>query len=92
VANASGQFAFTGIESGTYVVELVSERGKVLTLGHTFTVAPGETIATFVRLGTRVPWFNGFFSNAAAAASSTAASTGVTAIAPGAVRPASARR
>lgn len=92
VANASGQFAFTGIESGTYVVELVSERGKVLTLGHTFTVAPGETVATFVRLGTRVPWFNGFFSNAAAAASSTAASTGVTAIAPEAVRPASARR
>jgi hypothetical protein len=92
VANEAGQFAFTGIESGTYAIELVSDTGKVLTLGHTFTVAPGETVATFVRLGTRVPWFNGFFGNAAAAASSTAASTGVTAIAPTEVRPASGRQ
>lgn len=92
VANENGQFAFAGVESGTYVIELVSETGKVLTLGHTFTVAPGETVATFVRLGTRVPWYQGFFSNAAAAASSTAASTGVTAIAPEAVRAVSPQR
>jgi hypothetical protein len=92
VANDAGQFAFSDIESGSYVIELVSEQGKVLALGHTFTVAPGETIATFVRLGAKVPWFNGFFSNAAAAASSTAASTGITAIAPEQVRPASGRR
>ena len=89
VANDAGQFAFTGIESGTYAIELVSDSGKVLTLGHTFTVAPGETVATFVRLGTRVPWFNGFFANAAAAATSTAASTGITAIAPEEIRPVS---
>jgi hypothetical protein len=99
VANDAGQFAFTGIESGTYAIELVADSGKILTLGHTFTVAPGETVATFVRLGTKVPWFNGmfgnsnsFFSNAAAAASSTAASTGVTAVAPEEVRPASGRQ
>jgi hypothetical protein len=89
VANELGQFAFTGIESGTYAIELVSDTAKVLTIGHTFTVAPGETIATFVRLGTKIPWFNGFFGNAAAAASATAASTGVTAIAPDEIRPVS---
>lgn len=92
VANEVGRFSYMSVESGTYVVELVSERGKLLALGHRFTIAPGETVVTFVRLSTRVPWFNGFFSNAAAAASSIAALAGVTAIAPGAVRPVSARK
>jgi hypothetical protein len=94
VANELGQFAFTSIESGTYVIELVSETGTVIALGHTFAIAPGETVATFVRLGSRAPWFNaifggggdGFFSNAASIVSSSAASTGVTAIAPEEVR------
>jgi hypothetical protein len=92
VANERGQFAFSGIEGGTYVIELVSEQGKVLALGHTFSVAPGETVATFVRLGAKVSWFSGFFSNAAAAAASTAAATGITAIAPEQVRAVSPQR
>ena len=33
----------------------------------------GETVATFVRLGTKLPWIAGFFSNAAAAAITAAA-------------------
>lgn len=82
VADDLGQFAFQTIEPGSYVVELVTEDGSVLTVGHTFSVAAGETVATFVRLGTKVPWFNGFFGNAAAAVASTAAAAGVTAIAP----------
>ena len=97
VANDAGRFAFTAIEGGTYAIELVSDVGKVLTLGHTFTIAPGETVATFVRLGTKLPWFNavfggqsGFAGNAAAAAASTAASMGVTAVAPTEIRTASA--
>lgn len=53
-----------------------------MTVGHAFVIAPGETVATFVRLGTKVPWFHGFFSNAASAVASTAASQGITAIAP----------
>jgi hypothetical protein len=92
VANDLGQFVFTEVESGTYTIELVTSSGKVLTIGHRFTVAPGETVATFVRLGTKVPWFNGFFGNAASAVSSSAASTGITAVAPEGVRPVSARR
>jgi hypothetical protein len=82
VADDLGQFTFTGMEPGTYVIELVSESGKLLSVGHPFTVSPGETVATFIRPGTKVPWFDGFFRNAAAAVAAAAAATGVTAIAP----------
>ena len=85
-ANEMGQFAFNDVESGSYLVELVGENGKILAIGHAFTVAPGETVATFVRMRTRVPWFNGFFGNAASAVSATAASIGITAVAPEAIR------
>lgn len=91
VANDGGQFTFENVERGTYVVELVTDNGRILTVGHPFTIAPGETVATFVRLGTKIPWFEAFFSNAAAATTSAAASEGITAIAPVA-RPASAGR
>jgi hypothetical protein len=82
VANQAGQFMFTRIEGGTYVVELLGENGRIVTVGHAFVIAPGETVATFVRLGTKAPWFTGFFGNAASAVASTAASQGITAIAP----------
>jgi hypothetical protein len=82
IASDLGQFSFDGMESGSYVIELVSDSGKVLAIGHTFSLAPGETVATFVRLGTKLPWFHGFFGNAAASVASVAASTGVTAVAP----------
>ncbi|MEN3339497.1 MAG: Carboxypeptidase regulatory-like domain [Acidobacteriota bacterium] len=82
VADEAGRFTFTDVESGSYVIELVTERGRILAIGNTFAVAPGETVGTFVRVGTKVPWFSGFFGNAAAAIASTAASAGVTAIAP----------
>jgi hypothetical protein len=82
VTDLAGQFTFSRVEGGIYAVELVGDTGKILTVGHAFVIAPGETVATFVRLGTKVPWFNGFFSNAASAVASTAASQGITAIAP----------
>jgi hypothetical protein len=82
VADDAGRFSFTSIESGTYVVELVGANGKILTVGHAFAVGSGETVATFVRLAAQTPWYAGFFSNAAAAAASTAASYGITAMAP----------
>ncbi len=82
IANDLGQFTFDNIEGGSYVIELVSETGKILTVGHTFVVSPGETVATFVRLGARVPWFDGFFANAASAVAASAAALGVTALAP----------
>jgi hypothetical protein len=81
-ADESGRFAFTNLDAGSYVVELVADSGKILAIGHTFTIAPGETVATFVRLGTKTPWFADFFANAAGAVISTAASQGITALAP----------
>ncbi|MGH9409291.1 MAG: carboxypeptidase-like regulatory domain-containing protein [Vicinamibacterales bacterium] len=89
IANTEGRFTFESLERGTYLVELVADNGKILTVGHPFTVEPGETVATFVRLGTKVPWMRSFFANTAAAAAASAASEGITAIAPVA-RPASA--
>lgn len=88
-AYATGHFAFPPVAPGTYLVELVNEDAKILCVGNVFGIGPGETVATFVRLGTKVPWFAGFFNNAAAALAVTAASYGITALAP-AGRPASA--
>ena len=82
VADAGGRFSFTGIPEGTYLVEMVNERRRVLAVGHVFTVAPGETAATFVRLGANVPWFNGFFGTAALVVVASAATAGVVALAP----------
>jgi hypothetical protein len=82
LANDAGQFVFADIETGSYIVELISNGGKLLAVGHTITIGPGETVATFVRLGAKVPWFTGFFANAASAVATAAASTGVTAMAP----------
>lgn len=92
LANEVGQFEFQAIETGSYVIELVSERGKVLAVGHTFSLESGETVATFVRLGTQVPWISGFFGNAALAVSAAAAAAGLTALAPEQVRPVSGRQ
>ena len=88
VADNAGRFSFTNIETGSYVVELVGTNGKTLTVGHPFVIAAGETVATFVRLAAQTPWYAqapwyaAFFSNAAAGASSAAASYGITAMAP----------
>ena len=92
VASDTGNFAFTGIADGTYLVEMISDSGKVLAVSHTFTVAPGETVATFVRLAAKVPWFKGLFENAARTVSVGAAAAGVTAIAPSRATPISASR
>ena len=80
VANETGQFTFENVETGSFVIELVNEQGKVLALGQVFSLGPGETVATFVRLGARAPWVSGFFSNAAATAVTAASGLGVTAL------------
>jgi hypothetical protein len=79
-ANENGQFTFDSLEGGSYVIELVGDDDKVIALGQSFRVEPGETVATFVRLGARQPRLAGLFSNAAAAVISAASSAGVTAI------------
>lgn len=81
-ANESGQFTFENVDPGNYAVELVTDSGHIQTVGHVFTIAPGETVATFVRLGPKIPWAGAFFSNSASNVASTAATEGITAIKP----------
>jgi hypothetical protein len=81
-ASEAGQFTFDNVEGGNYVVELVTETGRIQTVGNVFTIAPGETVATFVRLGPKVPWATAFFNNTASSVASSAATEGVSAVAP----------
>jgi hypothetical protein len=81
-ANDAGEFTFENVPGGSYVVELLNDSGKVETVGHVFTIAPGETVATFVRLNVKVPWITAFFKNTAGVVAATAGSAGITALAP----------
>ena len=79
-ADQNGQFRFAGVSAGSYLVELVDDRGNVRAVGQTFTLGPGDTIATLVRVGGEPRWYHGFFTNAALTAVSSAATLGVTAV------------
>ena len=76
----SGQFVFAGVTKSAYLVELVSNDGKVLAVGPSFRIEPGETISTVVRLQSRRSWYDGLFSNSAAAVIAAASSVGLTAV------------
>lgn len=80
VADEAGEFAFEGLEGGTYVVELVDASGEVLEVGQVFSIAPGETAATFLKLAEERSWMTGFFDNTAASVLSAAAGAGVTGV------------
>jgi hypothetical protein len=82
IANETGHFTFENIEGGTYLVELVNDSGRVRAVSDIFTIAPGETVATFVRLGSKVPWVTAFFGNSASSVTAAAATLGIAAIAP----------
>ncbi len=79
-SSEGGEFRFENVSGSTYVVECLDERGTVIAAGVRFSVAPGETIATFVRLGSQNRGTAGFFRSIAASVVSAAAGVGVTAI------------
>ena len=79
-ANEEGRFTFENLESGSYVIELVGDDGRVIALGQSFRIEPGETVATFVRLGAPQPRLAGLFSNTIAAIIAAASGAGITAI------------
>jgi len=81
-ANAAGQFTFENVAPGSYAVELVTDSGHILMVGHVFTIAQGETVATFVRLAPKVPWVSAIFNNTAANVAAVAATAGIAAIRP----------
>ena len=78
--DADGQFVFGGVATGSYLVELVSDSGKVLAVGPAFRIEPEQTVSTVVRLPTRRSWYAGMFSNAAAVVIAAASSVGLTAV------------
>ena len=78
----AGRFTFENVDGGTYLVELVTDSGRVETVSHVVQVAPGQTVATFVRLGSKTPWSALFFQNTAASVAATAATEGIAAIIP----------
>jgi len=76
----SGQFVFADVVRSSYLVELVSDSGKVLAVSHGFRLGSGETVSTVVRLPSRRSWYAGLFSNAGAAVIAAASTAGLTAI------------
>ncbi len=81
--NAAGEFAFNNVAGGSYVIEYASEQaGSALAaLGHPFTVAPGQTVATFVRMSNALPiLIPDVAGNIAASVVQAATSAGVTAV------------
>lgn len=80
VSDIDGRVTFADIEGGTYVLEVVNSKGAVLATGQVFSVVPGETVATFVRLTSKLPWFAGLFEHAAATTVASAAAVGATAV------------
>ncbi len=80
VSDADGRVTFGEIEGGTYVLEVVNPKGAVIATGQVFTIVPGETVVTFVRLGSKLPWFAGIFNHAAETAVASAAALGASAV------------
>lgn len=84
ISSAEGQFAFRGIEPGTYVVELTTDDGTVVALSEAITVGSGEVVQTLVQVAARTRTFGWWFGSATASALGTAASLGLLTIEPGA--------
>jgi hypothetical protein len=82
VTGEDGQFTFSPVEGGPYVVELLGENGRVIAVGPSFQAEPGETAATFVKLAPRRPWLAAVLSNAAIGVIAAASHAGVTAMGP----------
>jgi hypothetical protein len=79
-SSARGQFVFPAVRRGFYVVELLSEGGKVLAVGPSLRVEGGETLSTLVRLPSRRSWYAAMFSNTATGVIALASSVGLTAL------------
>ena len=56
MSNHDGEFFFDGLEPGTYVVE-VTDGSSLVAVGESLSVAPGETVATFVKMPAPIAWY-----------------------------------
>jgi len=84
LTDASGMFAFTLVDPGSYIVELLGQERTPLATSQIITVDFGDTVSAVVKLPIRVKPFAGFLSSSiapsAAMIATQAAATGITAI------------
>jgi hypothetical protein len=88
--NDAGQFTFVKVPPGSYVVEVVDRRERVLALGQMLPLGPRDTVTTLIRLAASSSSHSGLFGNAALAVLAAAATLGLTALGNGG-QPASGR-
>lgn len=83
----SGLFAFTLIDPGTYVVEIVANDRSILAASQLLNANPGEAVSAVVKLPFRIPSFAGIMGSTtstptAAAVATQAAAGSVAAVVP----------
>jgi hypothetical protein len=80
VTDNAGLFAFSGVDPGVYVVEIVGPDQTILAASQLITVGAGETASAIVKLPFRIPPFAGILGHTAqqaAVIASAAAASGV---------------
>jgi Carboxypeptidase regulatory-like domain len=86
LTDESGRFAFTVVDPGSYIVELLGQERTPLATSQILTVDFGDTVSAVVKLQIRVKPFAGFLSSsiapAAAVIATQAAAMGITAVVP----------
>lgn len=83
LTDRAGSFAFTAVDPGIYVVELIGADRTVLAASELVTVNAGQAVSAVVKLPFRIPPFGGLLGNAtpsAAAVTVAAAGSGVLAV------------
>jgi len=78
--NHRGEFSFLVSDRGSYVVELLDQKDRVVAVGLVLTVEAGETVGTLVLLPAYPLSFADLFGNSAGAIMSAAAGAGITAV------------
>jgi len=82
----SGQFAFKGVEPGSYIVEVIANEQTVVAASQLLNVNGGEAVSAVVKLPFRIPPFAGLLGNSttpsAGAIAMQAAASGIAAIVP----------
>ncbi|MEW6322995.1 MAG: carboxypeptidase-like regulatory domain-containing protein [Acidobacteriota bacterium] len=82
VSDEHGRFAFRNVPAATYIVEATGADEKVIAVSPVVTLASHEVGQVVVTLPDAIP-LDGWLPSATSAVTATAASAGVTAIAPG---------
>jgi hypothetical protein len=66
--DSAGAFAFTSLDPGTYIVEIMAADQSVLAASPLINVTAGDAVSTLVKLAFRIPPFAGILGNSAGSA------------------------